>query len=83
MGYSPWGHKESDRTERLTHTFSGFGESCLFTQECFQNSEAEIHHWEPRQKGSALPSSGLLWSLLEDDSPAKRRLKEKKRRGSL
>ena len=20
MGYSPWGHKESDRTERLTHT---------------------------------------------------------------
>ena len=20
MGYSPWGHKESDTTERLTHT---------------------------------------------------------------
>ena len=20
MGYSPWGHKESDLTERLTHT---------------------------------------------------------------
>ena len=21
VGYSPWGHKESDKTERLTHTF--------------------------------------------------------------
>ena len=21
-GYSPWGHKESDTTERLTHTYS-------------------------------------------------------------
>ena len=28
MGYSPWGHKESDTTERLhslTHTVKGFG----------------------------------------------------------
>ena len=84
VGYSPWGRKESDMTERLTHTFNGIVESCLFTQECFQNSEAEVHHWEPRQKGSARPSSGLLWSLLEDDFPAKRRrLKEKKRRGPL
>ena len=83
MGYSPWGRKESDMTERLTHTFNGIGESCLFTQECFQNSEAEIHHWEPRQKGSALPSSGLLWSLLEDDSPRKEKeVKRKKEKRS-
>ena len=60
------------------HTFNRIGESCLFTQECFQNSEAEIHSWKPRQKRPALPSSGLLWSLLEDDRPPKRRrLKEK------
>ena len=25
-GYSPWGHKESDRTERLTHTHNYYKE---------------------------------------------------------
>ena len=25
VGYSPWGHKELDMTERLTHTFTHFG----------------------------------------------------------
>ena len=29
-GYSPWGHKESDMTEQLTHTHSGdLGCMCL------------------------------------------------------
>ena len=30
-GYSPWGHKESDRTERLTHT---------------HNYDKELEQWE-------------------------------------
>ena len=25
-GYSPWGHKESDKTERLTHYFKYFSQ---------------------------------------------------------
>ena len=31
VGYSPWGHKESDKTERLTHTFH-LEWKCLFTR---------------------------------------------------
>ena len=33
MGYSPWGHKEWDMTERLTH-FTFFP-----VQQCFDNTE--------------------------------------------
>ena len=29
MGYSPWGRKESDTTERLTHTHMSFWASLL------------------------------------------------------
>ena len=25
VGYSPWGHKESDMTEQLTHTYGEYG----------------------------------------------------------
>ena len=58
MGYSPWGHKESDMTERLTHTFLKFRAMILRLQK-LQNylrlSKTQIT--EPYPKGS--DSAGL------------------------
>ena len=34
VGYSPWGRKESDTTERLHSHFSGWGSNCFFRQTC-------------------------------------------------
>ena len=31
MGYSPWGHKESDRTELLTSNTLGGGDATIYT----------------------------------------------------
>ena len=51
MGYSPWGHKESDTTERLhslTHTVKGFGvvnkaEVDVFLElSCFSNDLMDV-----------------------------------------
>ena len=51
MGYSPWGHKESDTTERLhslTHTVKGFGvvnkaEVDVFLElSCFFHDPADV-----------------------------------------
>ena len=57
MGYSPWGHKESNTTERLTppppysdQSFSGheltaaYLELCLFILKVFQRETSIIFH---------------------------------------
>ena len=31
VGYSPWGHKESDMTERLTHSHTGSNQGTSIT----------------------------------------------------
>ena len=31
MGYSPWGHKESDMTERLIHSLSLSYDMCVYS----------------------------------------------------
>ena len=42
MGYSPWGRKESDTTERLTHTFT------LFTFHCYWIPLSLVHSLIPK-----------------------------------
>ena len=39
MGYSPWDHKDSDRTERLTHTHTkSLNVSCLICRIVNENT---------------------------------------------
>ena len=56
-GYSPWGHKESDMTEQLTHTPSSF----LFIFGC---SWSLFQHMSTSLLRGLLSSCGEWWLLL-------------------
>ena len=52
MGYSPWGHKESDTTERLTHTCARTRpHTHTHTQELEGRSEEQTQVSSLRDKG--------------------------------
>ena len=68
MGYSPWGHKESDMTEWLTHTHSLNLEPEEFTTCAFSSVQSLSHVWlfatpwtVARQASLSIANS---WSLL-------------------
>ena len=72
--YSPWGHKESDRTERLHFHFlfppSDSGSRALMS--CASSNRAEGNVWWSRQEGHSQheawntisPKSRTFWCLL-------------------
>ena len=45
-GYSPWGHKESDKTERLTHTHTSLTVKMHFYQLSIAQTERGNHNPE-------------------------------------
>ena len=71
MGYSPWNHKESDMTERLTHTFTDITHSqasliaqLVKTLPAVQETQVRFLGWEdPLEKEMATHSSNLAWRI--------------------
>ena len=71
MGYSPWNHKESDMTERLTHTFTDITHSqasliaqLVKTLPAVQETQVRFLGWEdPLEKDMATHSSNLAWRI--------------------
>ena len=52
MGYSPWGHKESDMTKGLTHTHTQLLQGALSAE----GSSLYLSVWSPAvEVGSELP----------------------------
>ena len=67
MGYSPWGCKESDKTEQLTLPL-GWGASLVAqlvkNLHTMQETWVQPLSWEdPMEKGTATHSSILAWRI--------------------
>ena len=62
MGYSPWGHEESDTTERLSQASK---EGPCARSVC----AALFHHQEGWRSGSALPQGGSAMQGDHEPSP--------------
>ena len=61
MGYSPWGHKESNTTERQHSTVNLLPGGSSETQERWVRS---LGGEEPLEEGKAMHSSVLAWRSL-------------------
>ena len=75
MSYSPWGHKESDTTEKLTLSLSNTNWASLVTQ-MVKNQPAMQETWvqslgqeDPLEKGMAIHSSILAWRIPWIEKP--------------
>ena len=75
MGYSPWGCKESDMTEKLTLSLSNTNWASLVTQ-MVKNQPAMQETWvqslgqeDPLEKGMAIHSSILAWRIPWIEKP--------------
>ena len=72
MGYSPWGRKESDTTERLHFHFHHVQTSPLVTQTvknlpAIRETQVQSLGWEdPLEKEMATHSSDLAWRIPID-----------------
>ena len=53
-GYSPWGRKESDTTEQLTHTHTH-----THTHTCYM---ARLVHWEYKDEEGGIPTFNVTIS---------------------
>ena len=63
MGYSPWGHKESNMTERLSLTRSQVAQM-VKNLPAMQKTQVQSLGWEdPLEKGMATHSSILAWRI--------------------
>ena len=69
VSYSPWGHKESDMTEKLTLSLSNTNWASLVTQ-MVKNQPAMQETWvwslgreDPLEKGMVTHSSILAWRI--------------------
>ena len=68
MGYSPWGPKESDTTERLHFLFAQMVKNLPPVQETLVQSLG----WEdPLEKGMATHSSILAWRIPWTEEPGR------------
>ena len=66
-GYSPWGHKESDKTERLTLSLSRFWEEAPQAQRGNKtNGQASWAHKVPGNRGEALISPAAALCQLSN-----------------
>ena len=75
VSYSPWGHKESDMTEKLTLSLSNTNWASLVTQ-MVKNQPAMQETWvqslgqeDPLEKGMAIHSSILAWRIPWIEKP--------------
>ena len=74
-GYSPWGLKESDATERLTHTDTGLNEgfpggSAVENLAAMQETQVQSLRWEdPLEEDMATHCSILGWRLPWTQEP--------------
>ena len=74
-GYSPWGLKESDSTERLTHTDTGLNEgfpggSVVENLAAMQETQVRSLRWEdPLEEDMATHCSILAWRLPWTQEP--------------
>ena len=75
MGYSPWGHKESDTTERLTHTLRLVTLALLVAQTVknlptVRETQVQSLRWEdPLEKKMTTHSSILIWEIPRTEEP--------------
>ena len=60
VGYNPWGHKELDATERLTHTHT---HTHTRGRGCGEYTTAAVRDWKvcPEEKGSGPFSKAAEW----------------------
>ena len=70
MGYNPWGHKESDTTEQLTHTrVNGASQVAQWVknlpamQEMLETWIQFLGQENPLEEGTATHSSILAWRI--------------------
>ena len=72
---SPWGHKESDTTERLTHTLRLVTLALLVAQTVknlptVRETQVQSLRWEdPLEKKMTTHSSILIWEIPRTEEP--------------
>ena len=76
MGYSPWDHKESDMTERLTVKLPHFDFSCGSDGKASAYNVGDpgsifLGQEDPLEKGMATHSSILAWKIPWMEEPGK------------
>ena len=74
MGYSPWGHKELDTTERLTHTHTWLPsgsevKNLPAMQETQETQSQSLGQEGPLREGMAIYSSILAQRILWTEEP--------------
>ena len=73
-GYSPWGHKELDTTERLTdrwYYFIGKESACLPVQEMQKMQVSNLRLEDPLKEEMATHSSILAWKVPWTEKPGR------------
>ena len=73
MGYSPWGHKESDTTERLYFHFQSWASQVAQTVNClpamWETWVRSLGQEDPLAKEMATHSSALAWETPRTEEP--------------
>ena len=75
VGYGPWCHKESDTTERLTHTLRLVTLALLVAQTvknlpAVRETQVQSLRWEdPLEKEMTTHSSILIWEIPWTEEP--------------